>query len=112
MASTHLSSNSCVPCQGSAPPLTLEAASTLITRVPRWELSADAKRLSRRFVFDDFVAAMKFVNQVAVVAEQQGHHPDIGIHWNLVELTLWTHKIGGLHENDFVLAAHIDELQE
>jgi 4a-hydroxytetrahydrobiopterin dehydratase len=111
MTSTHLSSNTCVPCQGGAPPLTFEAASTLITRVPRWELSADAKRLFRRFVFEDFAESIAFVNRVAEVAESQGHHPDIEIHWNLVELTLWTHKIGGLHENDFVLAARIDDLQ-
>ena len=64
----------------------------------------------RRFEFRDFIGAMKFVNRVADLAESQGHHPDIAIHWNRVDLTLWTHKIGGLHENDFILAAKIDRL--
>jgi 4a-hydroxytetrahydrobiopterin dehydratase len=66
----------------------------------------------RRFEFRDFVQAMRFVNRVADLAEQQGHHPDIAIHWNKVDLTLWTHKIGGLHENDFILAAKINRLLE
>ena len=60
----------------------------------------------------DFVEAIKFVNRVADVAEREGHHPDIAIHWNKVELVLWTHKIGGLHENDFILAAKVNRLLE
>lgn len=67
-------------------------------------------RLRRVFEFADFREAMRFVNRVAEVAEAEGHHPDIAIHWNKVELTLWTHKIGGLHENDFILAAKVDAL--
>ena len=66
--------------------------------------------LARQFRFRDFVEAMKFVNRVADLAEEQGHHPDILIHWNTVDLVLWTHKIGGLHENDFILAAKIQKL--
>ena len=80
--------------------------------MPGWRLEEKATRLARRFEFRDFVEAMKFVNRVADVAESQAHHPDIAIHWNRVDLLLWTHKIGGLHENDFILAAKVDRLLE
>jgi 4a-hydroxytetrahydrobiopterin dehydratase len=110
MNTTDLSRLTCIPCQSDVPPLSPDAVGTLLSRTPRWEASPDFRSLYRTFVFDDFVGAMKFVNQVAGVAEQQGHHPDIEIHWNRVKLILWTHKISGLHENDFVLAAHIDRL--
>jgi 4a-hydroxytetrahydrobiopterin dehydratase len=81
-------------------------------RYAEWALAENATRLMRRFEFADFRAAMEFVNRVADVAEEQGHHPDIAIHWNKVDLVLWTHKIAGLHENDFILAAKIDRLLE
>ena len=82
----------------------------MLPGVDGWRLEENATRLSRRFEFRDFVEAMKFVNRVADLAEQQGHHPDIAIHWNKVDLVLWTHKIGGLHENDFILAAKVNRL--
>ena len=82
----------------------------MLSGADRWRLEENATRLSRRFEFRDFVEAMKFVNRVADLAEQQGHHPDIAIHWNKVDLVLWTHKIGGLHENDFILAAKVNRL--
>jgi 4a-hydroxytetrahydrobiopterin dehydratase len=84
----------------------------MAARVPAWSLAEAGTRLQRRFEFRDFVEAMKFVNRVADIAEAEGHHPDIAIHWNKVDLTLWTHKIGGLHVNDFILAARIDRLLE
>jgi len=105
-----LAAKSCVPCRGGVPPLTAEAADRLLPQVEGWRLEQNATRLTRRFEFRDFVEAMKFVNRVADLAEQEGHHPDFAIHWNKVDLTLWTHKIGGLHENDFILAAKIDRL--
>ena len=92
--------------------LTASEAEQLHGDVPAWSLEKDGKRLVRRFEFADFRAAMEFVNRVADLAEEQAHHPDIAIHWNKVELVLWTHKIGGLHENDFILAARIDRLLE
>ena len=107
-----LASRHCAPCRGGVPPLSEEAARELAARTPDWSLAAGATRLTRHFEFRDFVEAMKFVNRVADVAEAEGHHPDIAIHWNEVDLTLWTHKIGGLHENDFILAAKIDRLLE
>jgi len=105
-----LASRHCVPCRGGAAPLNEGAARKLLAETPRWELGEGATRLSRRFEFRDFVQAMEFVNRVAGIAEAEGHHPDIAIHWNKVELTLWTHAIGGLHENDFIVAAKIDRL--
>ena len=110
MASTELASKTCVPCRGGIPPMTPEEAGEMAARLPRWQLSADSRKIARLFEFPDFVGAMKFVNQVADLAEDQGHHPDFEIHWNRVTLTLFTHKIDGLHENDFVMAARIDEL--
>jgi 4a-hydroxytetrahydrobiopterin dehydratase len=108
----RLASRSCVPCRGGIPPLTEAAARELSAKTPGWSLAEAATRLERRFEFRDFVAAMQFVNRVADVAEKEGHHPDIAIHWNKVDLTLWTHKIGGLHENDFILAAKVNRLLE
>jgi 4a-hydroxytetrahydrobiopterin dehydratase len=105
-----LASKSCVPCRGGVPPLSPNEAARHLAGTPAWRLEENGTRLNRRFEFRDFVGAMQFVNRVADVAEQQGHHPDIAIHWNKVDLVLWTHKIGGLHENDFILAAKIDRL--
>ena len=112
MDARQLTSKTCVPCRGGVPPLTEAEARRLAEAVPAWALLENAARLVRRFEFRDFKAAMEFVNRVADLAEQEGHHPDFEIHWNKVELTLWTHKIGGLHENDFILAAKIDRLLE
>ena len=105
-----LAAKSCVPCRGGVAPLGEGAARELLAGTPGWRLAESATRLERRFEFRDFVEAMKFVNRVADLAEQQGHHPDIAVHWNKVELVLWTHKIGGLHENDFILAAKVSRL--
>ncbi len=110
MDTEGLAGKSCVPCRGGLPPLAEAAARELQRQTPLWSLEESATRLRRTLEFADFLSAMKFVNRVAEVAEAEGHHPDIAIHWNKVELTLWTHKIGGLHENDFILAAKIDAL--
>ena len=107
-----LASKSCVPCRGGVEPLSPEAARGLLSAAAGWRLEENATRLVRRFEFRDFVEAMKFLNRVADVAEREGHHPDIAVHWNKVDLTLWTHKIGGLHENDFILAAKVNRLLE
>ena len=110
MSSDELAGKSCVPCRGGVPALSLQEAGALQRQTPLWSLEENGKRLNRTLEFADFREAMKFVNRVAEIAEAEGHHPDIAIHWNRVELTLWTHKIGGLHENDFILAAKIDAL--
>jgi 4a-hydroxytetrahydrobiopterin dehydratase len=105
-----LAERRCEPCRGGVPPLSADRAAELAAATPGWRLEENATRLARQFRFRDFVEAMKFVNRVADLAEEQGHHPDILIHWNTVDLVLWTHKIGGLHENDFILAAKIQKL--
>ena len=106
----RLAAKSCVPCRGGVPPLSAAEAEPLLRETPGWTLAEGGTRLRRGFEFRDFVEAMRFVNRVADLAEEQGHHPDIAIHWNRVDLTLWTHKIGGLHENDFILAAKVADL--
>jgi 4a-hydroxytetrahydrobiopterin dehydratase len=110
MKPEDLASRRCVACRGGTPPLSEMEARRLLAGVPLWSLQEGATRLSRRFEFKDFVQAMEFVNRVAEIAEAEGHHPDIAIHWNKVDLVLWTHSIGGLHENDFIVAAKIDRL--
>ena len=110
MQASQLSAKTCVPCKGGEPPLPPDRVREYLSAVPQWSLGADGKRIRREFKFKDFVAAMRFVNRVADLAESEGHHPDITIHWNRVTLELWTHAIGGLHENDFVMAAKIDAL--
>jgi len=112
MSAEGLSEKHCVPCRGGIPPLEESEARRLLANVPDWKLEERGTRLVRRFEFQDFKKAIEFVNRVAEVAEEEGHHPDIAIHWNKVDLVLWTHKIGGLHENDFILAAKIDRLLE
>lgn len=112
MRAEELALKSCVPCRGGIPPLSEARARELQHGTPEWSLEEGGSRLKRRVELADFRAAIDFVNRVAELAEQQGHHPDIAIHWNRVDLVLWTHKIGGLHENDFILAAKIDRLLE
>ena len=78
--------------------------------MPGWELSSAGDRINRKFAFDDFVASLDFVNKVGAVAEQEGHHPDISFGWGYADVVLFTHKIKGLHENDFIMAAKVNEL--
>lgn len=89
-------------------PFTREEAQSYIDENPDWILDADAKKISKEFKFKDFIGAINFVNLVADIAEEEGHHPDIHIDYNKVNLELWTHAINGLSENDFILAAKID----
>lgn len=100
----------CQACEGGVSPLSADEAKKLSAEVPKWTVSIEPPRVSREFKFKDFVKAMKFVNKVADLAESEGHHPDFHIHWNRVTLELWTHAIGGLSENDFIVAAKVDQL--
>ena len=101
----------CIPCEGGVPPLSKKMAQELLPIVPGWVLQETKPlKLSRVFQFKDFVQAMKFVNGVAKIAEAEQHHPDIVIHWNRVTLTLFTHAISGLSENDFIMAKKINEI--
>ncbi len=112
MSTESLASKHCVPCRGGIPPLSEEEARKLLANASGWRLEEGGTRLTRRFELEDFKKAIEFVNRVAEIAEEEGHHPDIAIHWNKVDLVLWTHKIGGLHENDFILAAKVNRLLE
>jgi 4a-hydroxytetrahydrobiopterin dehydratase len=107
-----LARKKCKPCEGAGAVQALDrdSAKALAAQVPKWTLRKDEPRLWRELTFKDFARAMKFVNAVAEVAETENHHPDIHIHWNRVKLVLWTHALGGLSENDFILAAKIDKL--
>jgi 4a-hydroxytetrahydrobiopterin dehydratase len=105
-----LTQKTCIPCQGGIPPLSPEEAKNLLGQVPGWTLTDASDRLNRKITFDDFVAALDFVNKVGALAEEEGHHPDISFGWGYADIVLFTHKIQGLHENDFIMAAKINEL--
>ncbi len=106
----RLAEQKCRRIEAGTAPLSAEAAEELAPGIPRWTL--ENKALVREFHFKDFRQAMDFVNRVARLAEEQDHHPDILVSYSKVRLTLATHKIGGLSENDFILAAKIDQLAE
>jgi len=99
----------CIPCEGRGiKPLDRADVQKYLDKLQNWILDKDAKKISKEFKFKDFIGAINFVERVADVAEMEGHHPDIHIHYNKVLLELWTHAIGGLSENDLILAAKID----
>ena len=100
----------CVPCQGGILPLTVEEAKLLLRKTSGWELKEGATRLNRSFKVNDFQAALDFVNKVGVIAEEEGHHPDIKFGWGYINILIFTHKINGLHENDFILAAKFNTI--
>lgn len=105
-----LTARTCVPCRGGVPPLNRDEAKHYLGETPNWALDGAAGRIERRFAFSDFAAALEFVNRVGALAEEEGHHPDISFGWGYVNIVLYTHKIKGLHENDFIMAAKIDRL--
>ena len=105
-----LTQKTCVPCLGGIPPLTADEATGYMDQVPGWALSDSGDRINRRFAFDDFNAALGFVNKLGALAEQEGHHPDISFGWGYADIVFFTHKIQGLHENDFIMAAKSNAL--
>jgi 4a-hydroxytetrahydrobiopterin dehydratase len=106
---TELTKKHCEACSGDTPALKAEEVFRLHEQVPEWDVTS-GRKLMRQFQFEDFVAAMEFVNRVADLAEQEGHHPNIAIDYKRVTFTVWTHAIDDLSESDFILAAKIDEL--
>ena len=104
-----LTAKTCVPCQGGIPPLTRVESEQFLEEVPEWTLSDDGVWIERRFPFDDFANAQAFVNKVGDLAEEEGHHPDITFGWGYAKVIFYTHKIKGLHENDFIMAAKVDQ---
>ena len=105
-----LASRECVPCRGGVPPLTEEQYNPLLAQLVGWSV-IQRHHLEKTFEFKDFVDALAFVNQVGEVAERNGHHPDIYLAWGKVRITIWTHKVNGLTESDFILAAKCDWLR-
>ena len=109
---SKLSKKRCVPCEGGVKPLTETEARKLMPELEQdWMLIDSGHMLARTFNFKDFVQTMKFVNKVAEIAEQEQHHPDLSISYNVLSIELTTHAIEGLSENDFILAAKIDEIK-
>lgn len=102
-----LQEKQCVPCQGGIAPLSEAEAAELLTQTPGWELKENARKLYRRYEFKNFAQALASVNIIGEVAEKEFHHPDIEFGWGYCGVTIQTHKINGLHENDFILAAKI-----
>jgi 4a-hydroxytetrahydrobiopterin dehydratase len=108
---TKLAKKKCVPCEGGVDPLNEEQARKLMPELEQdWMLIDGGRMLARTLSFKDFVAAMKFVNKVAEIAEEEQHHPDMSISYNTLSIELMTHAIDGLSENDFIVAAKIDEI--
>jgi 4a-hydroxytetrahydrobiopterin dehydratase len=106
----NLSDQKCIPCQGGIPPLDeTEVQSFLLQLNNHWEINARG-HLFRKFIFPDFKTALDFTNKIAEIAERENHHPDIYLAWGKCEIEIWTHKIQGLTESDFYLAAKIDKL--
>lgn len=107
---SDLSNKKCIPCRIGAPTLNEDEIKELIKELKEgWEV-IDNKKLKKTYKFKDFKEALEFTNKVGKLAEEEGHHPVIHLSWGKVVLELWTHKIGGLHENDFILAAKIDKI--
>src|SRR5262245_49406698 len=111
MNAEDLAKKKCASCEGGVPALAPAQIRELQTGVPRWEVTADGKRLRREWRAQDFAAALDFFQRVGQIAEAEDHHPDLHlVGYRNVAIELWTHAVGGLSENDFILAAKIDQL--
>jgi len=107
----ELKKRMCQPCEGGMPPLPRAEVERLLNELPGWELTKTGERIRRQWTAKNFMAAIEFVNRVAELAENEGHHPDLHlVNYRDVAIELWTHAIGGLSENDFISAAKIEEL--
>jgi 4a-hydroxytetrahydrobiopterin dehydratase len=106
---SELATKKCVPCRGGVPALRGEQIRNLIAQLDGWE-AVHEHHLAKNVTFPDFVSALAFVNRIGELAEAEGHHPDLYLTWGKVGIQIWTHKIDGLTESDFVLAAKIDRL--
>jgi 4a-hydroxytetrahydrobiopterin dehydratase len=115
---SDLAKRRCEPCAAGTPPIEGAELERLLSELPGWSVvgggagtrGGGGSRLEKEYRFPDFRQALAFVNRVGEVAEQEGHHPDLELGWGRVKITLWTHSIGGLSENDFIVAAKADRL--
>jgi 4a-hydroxytetrahydrobiopterin dehydratase len=108
--STDLLSKTCTPCRGGVPPLTKAAAESYLSKAPGWALVDEGRGIERAFRFKNFKEAMDFVAKLGILAESEGHHPDISFGWGWARVSWQTKKIKGLHENDFIMAAKTNAL--
>ncbi|MEJ2722064.1 MAG: 4a-hydroxytetrahydrobiopterin dehydratase [bacterium] len=107
---TELAKKQCVPCMGGVPPLEGGEIKRLLDELGNDWIVVEDHHLEKEYRFDDFEQALAFTNRVGKLAEEQGHHPDVHLAWGKVKLLIWTHKIDGLTESDFILAAKADEV--
>jgi len=107
-----LQHQSCVPCQGGMRPMDSAEAKAMLASVPGWELNATATKLCRTFTFANFMQAQQHAVRTGEISEAENHHPDISYGWGYCTVVFYTHKIGGLHENDFIMAAKVNALTE
>ncbi|HLK93915.1 MAG TPA: 4a-hydroxytetrahydrobiopterin dehydratase [Polyangia bacterium] len=109
----QLKEKHCVPCEGGTPPLDGGTVKMFLGEVKGWSLRDDAgqpAQISKRYEFADFLGAMAFIDRMGALAEKEGHHPDFCVHYSRVDVTLWTHAVRGLSENDFILASKLDAI--
>ncbi len=104
---SQLASKECVPCRGGTPPLSSDKVDDLLDELDEWTVEQEF-HLTRTYKLPDFAKALAFVNRIGEIAEQQNHHPDIYLAWGKVRVEVWTHKIKGLTESDFIFAAKVD----
>ncbi len=107
---TELAKRTCIPCKAGVPPLAGDELADLASRVSGWNV-VQGHHIEKSYTFPDFVSALEFVKAIGALAEEQGHHPDILLRWGNVKVTIWTHKIDGLTESDFILAAKIEKIE-
>lgn len=100
----------CTACEGGIPPLSSDEAAQLLVQIPLWKISEDGKSLTRAYTFKDFKEALAVTNKIGEIAEQEGHHPDLTLGWGKVRVSLTTHAINGLSENDFIVASKVEAL--
>jgi 4a-hydroxytetrahydrobiopterin dehydratase len=106
----NLKDKKCIPCSTYVAPLSLQEKQRLLTIVgPEWTLSHEASRIERKFKFKNFIKALAFTNEVGKIAQEENHHPQIHLGWGFCDIEIWTHTNNNLVENDFILAAKIDE---
>lgn len=110
MTKTILTAKKCTPCQGGIPPMTPEEAGKYLGSTPGWELQDNATKLKQTFKCKNFMDALALAQEVGRLCEEEGHHPDITIGWGYCRIVFQTHKINGLHENDFIMAAKVSQM--
>lgn len=105
----ELAKKKCIPCEGNTPKLKKDEIMNLLKEIKGWKLQ-NGNKITKNFSFKNFMHAIGFIHEMALLAEDEGHHPDFSVHYNKVDISISTHAIKGLSENDFILAAKIDQL--